>query len=424
MFRIEIEKDNEIFNWYYSIENNTFYNTNKEPIEIDYTNNASFGKGTLIVRLSLGMKCNYCCKYCSENSNKDKIVESCKDYDKFVDNLHTFLSKYGNIEQYSCISFSFWGGEPLVYFDEIKELAPRLTKKFKNCRLAFSTNGELLDFEKYKFIDEYNVIVGISHDGPGQFVRHHKDILEPGTVQYDVIKKLITERYDRTLFQPVFHKYNSSLVDYINFLEEKLNTNKFLLGELAFLRVYDEKSKEYSLSEDQLKSLSYEIIQTSINADNCSTMRKYYEQNVAGFYNGYGKSLCLSENKVFTTCLVGHNYFSIDLSGNVWTCHNNTGQEKDECGNILKLGNIYTDTYKKADFSILKHRQLTKCKDCFLANICLGGCSMTELKYEEINCLTYFYRKYPILHISIHFLTEGGNIIYIENLNGDNHGGD
>jgi sulfatase maturation enzyme AslB (radical SAM superfamily) len=78
-------------------------------------------------------------------------------------------------------SIEFWSGEPLLYFDKIKQLHKKFTDEFNVKKFWFATNGKLLTDEVTDFITRNNIIVSISYDGDGQCLRGY-DLEHDGKV--------------------------------------------------------------------------------------------------------------------------------------------------------------------------------------------------------------------------------------------------
>lgn len=99
-----------------------------------------------VVSIFLGNKCNMSCPYCHRDETETSPVVS--------DKLKDILLKTGKIRVF------FYGGEPTLYMDAIKEIVE--TKP--NADYYITTNGKL--FDKYKdYFDEHNFFVVFSYDG-------------------------------------------------------------------------------------------------------------------------------------------------------------------------------------------------------------------------------------------------------------------
>ena len=85
-------------------------------------------KPGISLRIAMGKKCNFNCAYCHqspfrESELKRGVPKAKKDkLDAFVQGLDKVCSMYGDIGY-----VQFWGGEPLVYFEEIKILQEGMT---------------------------------------------------------------------------------------------------------------------------------------------------------------------------------------------------------------------------------------------------------------------------------------------------------
>jgi uncharacterized protein len=112
------------------------------------------------VILHLTQHCNLKCKYCYAASGPEKkmpISIGKKGIDLAVKNGITS----------ACISY--FGGEPLLVWNMIKELTPYAVKKAREAGIQIffrlSTNGILFNEEILKFCKEYNILFAVSMDG-------------------------------------------------------------------------------------------------------------------------------------------------------------------------------------------------------------------------------------------------------------------
>ena len=117
-----------------------------------------------VLKIQLGLSCNYSCEYCSQRFVPHSDETNSKYVDKFVQNLDLWME--GAPQR-----IEFWGGEPLVYVKTIKPLAEKLKEKFPKASFLMITNGSLLNPEINEWIDKMGFGIGLSHDGPGQPVR-------------------------------------------------------------------------------------------------------------------------------------------------------------------------------------------------------------------------------------------------------------
>jgi len=93
-----------------------------------------------ILKIQLGLGCNYSCSYCSQGGQKAENTGTADARD-FLVNLDKWLTEAPE-------KIEFWGGEPFLYWHKIKVLVPALRERFPDARLSIVSNGSLLDWKK------------------------------------------------------------------------------------------------------------------------------------------------------------------------------------------------------------------------------------------------------------------------------------
>lgn len=128
-----------------------------------------------VLKIQLGLACNYHCSYCLQAAFRDKTPEFPSEIvvDSFfekIDKAGITLAPDGKIE--------LWGGEPLVYWKTLVHLIPKLRAKWgPDVVISMVTNGSLLTSAMVDFLMSYKIHVAISHDGPGFSLRNDVDPL-------------------------------------------------------------------------------------------------------------------------------------------------------------------------------------------------------------------------------------------------------
>ena len=105
------------------------------------------------------------------------------------------------------LEVDFFGGEPLMNFDLVKELVHygREIEKIynKNFRFTITTNGVLLDDEKIDFINQHMDNVVLSIDGRKEVNDYMRSTVS-GEGSYDIIlpkiKKMVDKRGDKDYY--------------------------------------------------------------------------------------------------------------------------------------------------------------------------------------------------------------------------------
>jgi uncharacterized protein len=113
-------------------------------------------------------QCNFDCAYCYQQRGKQRLEFSV--LIRAIDFFHSFFGP-------EC-SISFYGGEPLLAFNELKqtvEYVERLSKKNDHkIRYSLTTNGSRLDEDILRFLDEHEFSMTLSFDGLAQDISRKK----------------------------------------------------------------------------------------------------------------------------------------------------------------------------------------------------------------------------------------------------------
>jgi uncharacterized protein len=141
------EDDQHIFE-YQKIEPHNF----KVATVFDKNNPLKKSKKVTLLKIQLGLSCNYTCDYCSQKFVERPTETSKKDIDALIEMLEKL-----EFDEERGLKIEFWGGEPLVYWKTLKPLAEEIKEKFSHWRdgprLSIITNGSILDSEKNDFLD-------------------------------------------------------------------------------------------------------------------------------------------------------------------------------------------------------------------------------------------------------------------------------
>ena len=104
--------------------------------------------------------CNFDCIYCPQKKEKNYITT--KTIEKAVDFFYPFFDDEGT-------GINFYGGEPLLAFDQIRHAVLFLEeinlKEAKRFKYSMTINGSLLDDEICRFLDRFKFSLLLSFDG-------------------------------------------------------------------------------------------------------------------------------------------------------------------------------------------------------------------------------------------------------------------
>ncbi len=107
----------------------------------------------------LGGGCNLDCSYCFvDKENLEKVSSNVPELKKGI----SFFLKHSTKRP----TINFTGGEPLLYWGELKELIEYLKRnEKKKAFIVLSSNGTLLNKERSEFLAENNIGLSVSLDG-------------------------------------------------------------------------------------------------------------------------------------------------------------------------------------------------------------------------------------------------------------------
>lgn len=117
----------------------------------------------------MGHKCNLSCVYCFRSSKNEPEY---KDYNEIGEPFREYLInvKPGDLQ---CVTFS--GGEPLLYFEQIKAVSSFLPKEQHK---KIITNGTLLTSDIVSYCNNEHIELCLSYDGIASSTTRGVDILK------------------------------------------------------------------------------------------------------------------------------------------------------------------------------------------------------------------------------------------------------
>lgn len=120
------------------------------------------------ITLQLTQDCNFRCKYCIYSEDKNQKQRSHTHKSLSLDTAKKAILFYrDHAVDANMYNVGFYGGEPLLQWDLLKEVVLFAEKELDGKFLTFSltTNGSLITEEKAEFLEKHNVSVLVSMDG-------------------------------------------------------------------------------------------------------------------------------------------------------------------------------------------------------------------------------------------------------------------
>lgn len=345
-------------------EGKLFSEDTYQNLAIDFKNRPTVIKAMC---LHIAHDCNLACKYCFAGEGEycgDRSLMSFEVGKQAFDFLIANSGTRKNLE------VDFFGGEPLMNFEVVKQLVAyaREQEKIhnKNFRFTLTTNGVLLDEEVMDFANKemYNVVLSL--DGRKE-TNDRMRVSRNGKGSYDLIvpkfKEMVKRRGDKEYYiRGTYTHYNT------DFTKDILHMADLGFTKLAMEPVVASPDAPYALKEEDLPILfdQYEKLATEM-------IRR--EKNGKGFtFFHYMIDLeggpCIA--KRIAGCGVGTEYVAVTPWGDLYPCHQFVGDE-----NYL-LGNVFdgiTNEEVRSRFKMCNIYTRPQCNDCFARLYCSGGCS-------------------------------------------------
>lgn len=292
-----------------------------------------------IFSIALSEQCNLNCSYCNVDKNSKKRIDP-----------NIFLERYYEMRSENpdeLIQIDFFGGEPLLQFDIVKQVIETLQSE-NNLQFFMPTNGLLLTEDKLDFLNKHKVKLSISYDGLWQDKNRLQLNGKMTNDRYLKIRPLIS-RIPNVPIHSMIGRGNYNLLENHKYILENFNVNP----DLTLVRdigIWNEKSVE------KLKVGIKELFDWyKNNADNVE---------MPNFIKTYLKHVVLYKTKKHEvkTCGAGEQYFSFS-ENKVIPCN----RFKDEPEVIAKIPEF---------------RVMSPCVTCEVRNYCKKGCLYEQIKND------------------------------------------
>ena len=204
--------------------------------------------------LHISHDCNLRCKYCFASTGDFGTGRKLMPLETAKAAIDFLLEKSVGREN---LELDFFGGEPLMNFDVVKQTVAYARGKEKeygkHFRFTITTNGMLLDDDAIDFINKemYNVVLSI--DGRKE-VNDRMRVRADGTGSYDRIvrnfKKLVEKRGDKEWYvRGTYTKYN------LDFSEDVFHLYEQGFDQISVEPVVEDPKVEYAITEEDLDQI-------------------------------------------------------------------------------------------------------------------------------------------------------------------------
>ena len=332
--------------------------------------------------LHIAHTCNLNCSYCFASQGKyhgERAVMSLEVGKRALDFLIENSGTRRNLE------VDFFGGEPLMNFEVVKELvryAREIEKKHnKNFRFTLTTNGVLIDDDVIDFANKEMSNVVLSLDGRKEIHdRFRVDYAGNGSFDKIVPKfqRLVESRGGKNYYMR--GTFTHANPDFLEDIKVMLDLG---FKELSMEPVVCAPGDAAELTDEDI-----EIVMEQYEALAELMLKKHREGDGFTFYH-YMIDLkggpCIY--KRISGCGSGTEYMAVTPWGDLYPCHQFVGDDK------YRLGSIYEGvTNEKAQKEFLDCNVYAKkdCRDCWAKLYCSGGCAANS--YHATGSISGIYK--------------------------------
>ncbi len=320
-------------------------------------------EGGIKATLSLTHRCNLACRYCyaGKPTRGDMSLETAR---KAVD----FVMELTPREQ--AIDFCFFGGEPLLRFDVLRDIAQYVGERSRETQrpvhLNVTTNGTLLNDAVLEFFDRERVHLCVSLDGPQPVHDRHRRYGDGRGSFSDVVANLRTALGELRGVQ-VNAVYGP---DTVGLLPETVGFFVELKVPVIHLNM-DICASWTEVTGEQLQGIYMAVA----------------DQYISAFERGREVGMNLIDSKIIVflkdgysaqdRCGMGETEWGFAPSGNIYPCERFIGEDN---GSSLCLGNVHVglDSVRRCAVVESRGNRNEECVSCGVRQFCMNWCGCTN----------------------------------------------
>ncbi len=332
--------------------------------------------------LHIAHTCNLNCSYCFASQGKYRGDRALMSFEVGKQALDFLIANSGTRTN---LEVDFFGGEPLMNFDVVKQLVAyareRERETGKNFRFTLTTNGVLIDDDVIDFANREMSNVVLSLDGRKE-VHDRFRVDYAGNGSYDKIvpkfQKLVEARGHKNYYMR--GTFTHANPDFLKDIEQMLSLG---FTELSMEPVVCAEDDPSALTAEDLPIVleQYEKLAELM-------LKRHRDGKPFTFYH-YMIDLkggpCIY--KRVSGCGSGTEYMAVTPWGDLYPCHQFVGDEK------FKLGDVFNGVHNTAiqeEFLACNVYARAECQDCWAKLYCSGGCAANA--YHATGAVTGVYK--------------------------------
>lgn len=335
-----------------------------EGLSIDITK-----KPTTIKALCLNVAhtCNLSCEYCFAKGGKYSGPDAIMSKEIARSAIDFLLENSGS--HYN-LDIDFFGGEPLLNFDVVKDTVAYAKSKEeeykKHFNFTLTTNGLLLDDEVIDYLNENMKNVVLSLDGRKEKHDQFRKTLN-GKGSYDAVvpkfQNFVKKRGDKEYYMRGTFTANN-----LDFTKDLQNYIDLGFTRTSLEPVVGKQDETYALKDEHLEKIYSEYEKLA------DMLMEKIDKNEEFIFYHYMIDLengpCV--HKRISGCGSGTEYMAVTPTGELYPCHQFVGNPDFVIGN-LKDGIVNKDLVN--EFKTCNCYSKEECRACWANMYCSGGCA-------------------------------------------------
>lgn len=310
-----------------------------------------------MLNIFLGYACNFSCSYCLQEVDAADAVRKKHPIEPFIERVVPFVKRRG-IKR-----IDYWGGEPLLYWDQIKGIHDAFEREgveFDFVRIT--TNGSLLTNEHIEAMNRWKFYCVVSDHGSF------------GEPNWQMVKRL--NKSSVSFLFSAEQPFIWPLFDKISKLESAYKRPFFPYAH--WVRATSGCAPQYWFTQETLDrhiGHLWELAELAVNGHRYANL--FFEGHLDDWRRGMSKKA-----PVEPLCHAS-SHLSIDLLGNRYACHHSV-KSSYRTENLLDETGPRDLNEKLALDRAWRWVKSQECSSCDLRSWCRGNCHISNT--HEIDC--------------------------------------
>ena len=336
-----------------------------------------FAKRPTVVKalcLHIAHDCNLACQYCFAEEGEYHGKRELMSYEVGKKALDFLVANSGNRRN---LEVDFFGGEPLMNFQVVKDLVAygrSLEKEHdKNFRFTLTTNGVLLDDDIMEFANKEMGNVVLSIDGRKE-VHDRMRPFRQGAGSYDLIVPKF-QKFAESRHQDKYYVRGTFTHNNLDFSKDVLHLADLGFKQISVEPVVAQDTDSYAIREEDLPQLMEEYENLALEM-----VRRHGTEEDFNFFHfmiDLEGGPCVA--KRLSGCGSGTEYLAVTPTGDLYPCHQFVGNTDFLMGNVDD-GVVNTDL--RDEFKSCNVYAKEKCRECFARFYCSGGCAANSYNFH------------------------------------------